>query len=69
MLIDTISLYTLSSGTCVWQPESAHLSISLNVTSIQVQSSNDHHIPANTKRMYNIYTMLDQRRKRWADVV
>ena len=27
------------------------------------------HIPANTKQLYNIYTMLDQRRRRWADVV
>ena len=25
--------------------------------------------PANTKHLHNIYTMLDQRRKRWADVV
>ena len=25
--------------------------------------------PANTKHLYNIYTMLDQRRRRWADVV
>ena len=25
-------------------------------------------IPANTKHLYNIYTMLDQRRRRWADV-
>ena len=25
--------------------------------------------PANTKHMYNICTMLDQRRRRWADVV
>ena len=24
---------------------------------------------ANTKHLYNIYTMLDQRRRRWADVV
>ena len=24
--------------------------------------------PANTKKMYNIYTMLDQRRRRWVDV-
>ena len=26
-------------------------------------------IPANTKHLYNTYTMLDQRRRRWADVV
>ena len=26
-------------------------------------------IPVNTERLYNIYTMLDQRRRRWADVV
>ena len=26
-------------------------------------------IPANTKHLYNICTMLDQRRRRWADVV
>ena len=26
-------------------------------------------IPANTKYLYNICTMLDQRRRRWADVV
>ena len=26
-------------------------------------------IPANTKHLYNIYTMLDQRRRRWDDVV
>ena len=25
--------------------------------------------PANTKHLYNIYSMLDQRRRRWADVV
>ena len=25
--------------------------------------------PANTKHLYTIYTMLDQRRRRWADVV
>ena len=25
--------------------------------------------PANTKHLYNIRTMLDQRRRRWADVV
>ena len=27
------------------------------------------HISANTNHLYNIYTMLDQRRSRWADVV
>ena len=26
-------------------------------------------LPVNTKHWYNIYTMLDQRRVRWADVV
>ena len=26
-------------------------------------------ITANTKHLHNIYTMLDQRRRRWADVV
>ena len=26
-------------------------------------------VPANTKHLYNICTMLDQRRRRWADVV
>ena len=26
-------------------------------------------MPANTKHLYDICTMLDQRRKRWADVV
>ena len=26
-------------------------------------------IPVSTKHLYNIYTMLDQRRRRWADVV
>ena len=25
--------------------------------------------PANTKHLYNIHTMLDQRRRRWADLV
>ena len=25
--------------------------------------------PANTKHLYNICTMLDQRQRRWADVV
>ena len=25
--------------------------------------------PTNTEHLYNIYTMLDQRRRRWADVV
>ena len=25
--------------------------------------------PENTKHLYNIYTMLDQRRRRWTDVV
>ena len=25
--------------------------------------------PVNTKHLYNIYTMLDRRRRRWADVV
>ena len=27
------------------------------------------HIPANTKHLYNICTMLARRRRRWADVV
>ena len=27
------------------------------------------HDPVNTKHLYNICTMLDQRRRRWADVV
>ena len=27
------------------------------------------YIPANTKHLYNIYTMLDQSQRRWADVV
>ena len=27
------------------------------------------HTPANTKHLYNICTMLDQRRRRWTDVV
>ena len=27
------------------------------------------YIPVNTKYMYNMYTMLDQRRRRWANVV
>ena len=27
------------------------------------------YIPTNTKHLYKIYTILDQRRKRWADVV
>ena len=26
-------------------------------------------IPANTKYLYNIYTMLDQRRRHWAGIV
>ena len=26
-------------------------------------------IPANTKHLYNMYTMLGQRRRRWADIV
>ena len=26
-------------------------------------------IPANTKHLYNIYTMLDKRRRRWTDIV
>ena len=26
-------------------------------------------LPVNTKHLYNICTMLDQRRRRWADVV
>ena len=26
-------------------------------------------IPANTEHLYNICTMLDQRRRRWADIV
>ena len=26
-------------------------------------------LPANTKHLYNICTMFDQRRSRWADVV
>ena len=25
--------------------------------------------PENTRHLYNIYTMLDQRRRRWADIV
>ena len=25
--------------------------------------------PVDTKHLYNIYTMLDQRRRRWVDVV
>ena len=28
-----------------------------------------HSLPANTKHLYDICTMLDQRRRRWADVV
>ena len=27
------------------------------------------YFPSNTKHLYNIYTMLDQRQRRWADVV
>ena len=38
-----------------------------------VESSYSHtklyNIPVNTKHLYNIYTMLDQRQRRWADVV
>ena len=26
-------------------------------------------IPANTKHLYNIYTMLDQRLQRWSNIV
>ena len=29
----------------------------------------DNYIPANTKHLYDICTMLDQRRRRWASVV
>ena len=31
--------------------------------------SNMQYIPGNTKHLYNICTMLDQRRRRWTDVV
>ena len=31
--------------------------------------SSSSYSPANTKHVYNIYTMLDQRRRRWLDVV
>ena len=27
------------------------------------------YIPADTKHLYTIYTMMDRRRRRWADVV
>ena len=33
------------------------------------QSSDIHVYPANTKHLYNSCTKLDQRRRRWADVV
>ena len=31
--------------------------------------SSEWHIPVNVKHLYNICTMLDQRRRRWADIV
>ena len=31
--------------------------------------SGDHAIPVNTNHLYSIYTMLDQRQRRWANVV
>ena len=35
----------------------------------QEQSLDLIHIPANTRRLPNVGTMLDQRRRRWANVV
>ena len=34
-----------------------------------LSSTQNDHYPVNTKYLYNIYTMLDQRQRRWADVV
>ena len=38
----------------------------LSLTLLNVRRSGS---PVNTKHLYNICTMLDQRRRRWADVV
>ena len=39
------------------------------ITCDRLSVSSTHIYPVNTKHLYNIYTMLDQRRRRWADVV
>ena len=41
----------------------------LQVNQILAKESIEGEIPGNTKHLRNIYTMLDQRRRRWADVV
>ena len=33
------------------------------------QAAGNHSTPVDTKHLYNIYTMLDQRRRRWADII
>ena len=46
-----------------------HMFFTLEYTHYSVFETRLINIPVNTKHFYNIYTMLDQRRRRWADVV
>ena len=36
---------------------------------VEILESSELSTPVNTEHLYNIYTMLGQRRRRWADVV
>ena len=71
VLLAQFSLYVHKGGL---KPDSFHF-ISLcqslrNCNGKLFESSRFHfHFPANTKHLYNICTKLDQRRRRWADVV
>ena len=55
VIIVSIKWYTFTTQTYVYFP--------------LIENGNSVTNLANTKHLYNIYTILDQRRRRWADVV
>ena len=69
----------LNFKSCVWRTVSSHSShhpqevllaqFSLYVHKGGLKPDSFHFNPANTKHLHNICTMLDQRLRRWADVV
>ena len=46
-----------------------NLQISVSIFYALIKEKDFTVIPANRKHLYNIYTMLEQRRRRWAGVV
>ena len=54
---------------CQWLSVARHVLLSCTQNEEAVYTLNSRHIPANTKHLYDIYTMFDQRRRRWSDVV